>query len=468
MRELNDGELLSAFASRDSQEAFAILVERYVALVYSAGLRQLNDSGLAEEVTQAVFIILARKARTLTGRTSLAGWLCRTAHFTARNARKAEYHRQHREQLAAQMDTTQDSTWTQLAPMLDEAVAQLGYKDREAVVLRFYERKSLDEVGGAVGLNADAAQKRVARALEKLRKFFSKRGVVSTATTIAGAISENSIQAAPVALGKSVTAVALAKGATAAGSTLALVKGVSKIMMWNKIKLAALVGVAVLATGAVGFAAREQMQGGNAKIPYTMLDDATQFISTVNQSNLEFRMTLGSKQISPTNIHLMIESKVRGSIPVQLARDGQLVGLPHDDALRRENPFVVSDLPKGTLNMTMFIRLPKPRGQRFPYSRLSDGVEELNRAVVRANQLIKKSYAKEFLPFKKQVQGVIFMFPPALAGKAKVEIASATNRREYIANARGQIKLKIEKTLLDENPEVRVSHNSYTIVPDME
>jgi hypothetical protein len=140
--------------------------------------------------------------------------------------------------------------WPHISPLLDEAVAQLGEADRNAVVLRYYQQKPLEEVGEILGLNADAAQKRVSRALEKLRKFFTKRGVSSTAETIAGAISANSVQAAPALLAKSVTAVAVARGAAASASTLTLIKGALKIMAWTKMKTAAVAVVAVIvATG---------------------------------------------------------------------------------------------------------------------------------------------------------------------------------------------------------------------------
>ena len=143
-----------------------------------------------------------------------------------------------------------DAAWEQLSPLLDEAMARLRDRDRDAIVLRFFENKNLKEVGLALGLEERAAQKRVARGLERLRTFFAKRGVDSTAAGLAEKISANSIQVAPVTLAKTVSVVAITKGAAAGGSTLALVKGALKIMAWTKAKTAIVAGaVAVLAAG---------------------------------------------------------------------------------------------------------------------------------------------------------------------------------------------------------------------------
>jgi RNA polymerase sigma factor (sigma-70 family) len=250
----DDTRLLREYASDRSESAFAALVSRHTNLVYSAALRQTHDPQLAEEVTQAVFILLARKAASLGAKTILTGWLYRTAGYVSGSALKRERRRQHREQEAymqSELDAQAGVTWDQLSPLLDEAMLHLGRTDRDALLLRFIEGHNLQEVGSALGASEEAAKKRVGRALEKLKKFFLKRGVDSTAAAIADNISAHSVQVAPAALAKSVTAVALAKGATASGSVLALVKGAVKAMTWAKIKFTGGIGAAVLLAGSV-------------------------------------------------------------------------------------------------------------------------------------------------------------------------------------------------------------------------
>ena len=146
--------------------------------------------------------------------------------------------------------TLQESTgaaaWTQLAPLLDEAMARLGKKDREAVMLRFFKEQSLGEVAAALRITEAAAQSRVHRAVEKLRRFITKRGVVLPAAILTGAISANAVQAAPVALAKTVTAAAVTKGAAASTSTLTLIQGTLKLMAWQKAKMTMAVGAAMI------------------------------------------------------------------------------------------------------------------------------------------------------------------------------------------------------------------------------
>ncbi len=249
MTDMPDAELLEQFRN-GSEDAFNVLVERYVALVHSVALRHTANPRDAQDISQAVFIVLARKAGALGRGTVLPGWLYHTARLTAANFQRAEARRVRREQEAFMQSTLEepatDAFWRELSPQLDEAMACLGASERDALVLRYFQNKSVAEVGTFLGVRENTAQQRVGRALEKLRKFFARRGVASTTAIIAGAISANSVQAAPPGLAQTISAVAVAKGAAAGGSTLTLVKGALKIMAWTKTQTAIVAGVVVL------------------------------------------------------------------------------------------------------------------------------------------------------------------------------------------------------------------------------
>ncbi len=249
MQEFQDIELLRQYARENSDEAFAALVSRHVNMVYSAALRKSGNPAAAEEITQAVFVILAKKANGLLRHTALSGWLYQAARLTAANFLRTEIRRARREQEAYMQslsNQTEPEIWPQIMPLLEDAMGRLGEKDRNALALRFFEGKSFQEIGTAFGVSENAARKRTDYALEKLRVFFSKHGVTSTTETIAGAISANSVQAAPAVLTKTIAAVAISKGATASASTLTLIKGALKIMAWTKAKTAVVASACVL------------------------------------------------------------------------------------------------------------------------------------------------------------------------------------------------------------------------------
>ena len=235
----DDFILLREYAANHSEAAFATLVSRHINLVYSVALRRVRDTHLAEEVTQAVFIILARKAHSLGDKIILSGWLCRVARFAGTRALRTQFRRQQREQEAYMQSTSNEPSpvvWEELAPLLDGAMEKLGQKDHDALVLRFFENKHFPEIGAALGASEDSAKMRVNRALEKMRKYFSRHGVNSTTQTISQAISANGIHAAPLMLAKSATVAAIAKGAVVSTSTLALVTGAVHLMTWAKFR----------------------------------------------------------------------------------------------------------------------------------------------------------------------------------------------------------------------------------------
>jgi len=247
----NDHELLGQFTREQSEDAFAALVNRHLNLVYSAALRQVRSPQLAEEVSQSVFTQLARHAANLKPDTILTAWLYQVTRRAAIDVVRREARRQAREQIAFQMSDLNvgPDDWAQVEPLLDEAMESLEDTDRAAILLRYFENKSFREVGQAIGASEDAAQKRVSRAVERLREFFAERKVAIGAGSLALAISANAVQAAPVGLGASVVAGA-GLGASAVISTSTAVTVAKTIAMTTIQKTI----IAVVIAGAVGTA----------------------------------------------------------------------------------------------------------------------------------------------------------------------------------------------------------------------
>jgi len=250
----SDLDLLRRFARGNSQDAFTEIVRRHLNLVYSAALRQVRSPQLAEEIAQSVFADLARSGTGIlpvNETNSLAPWLYAVARRTAIDAIRKESRRQLREQIAVEMNNMNATSadWTQIEPLLDDAMVALDETDRSAILLRYFENKSLREVGESLKISDDAAQKRVSRAVEKLREFFSKRNVTIGAGGLAVLICANAVQAAPAGLTSAISTAALA--GTAATSTATIT---TKIIIMTTLQKTLVVAscIALAGTGIYG------------------------------------------------------------------------------------------------------------------------------------------------------------------------------------------------------------------------
>jgi len=267
MLDLDDSILLKEYVEHGSEEAFATLVARHVNKVYSIALRHTRNTHQAEEITQAVFVILARKSRHLSERVILSGWLCRTARLSSVTFVRSEIRRARREQEAHMQNLLNESepeVWPQIAPLLDTAMAGLSETDHDAVALRFFDGKSMKEIGAALGASEDATKMRVNRAVEKLRLFFTRRGIVCSAAALTAALSANSVQAAPVGLAVKISTAVALSGTTIATTATAVTKAVAMAAS-PKALIAGIVAVAF--TAGVGMYLIQQMTaapGGSA------------------------------------------------------------------------------------------------------------------------------------------------------------------------------------------------------------
>jgi RNA polymerase sigma factor (sigma-70 family) len=233
---MNDGQrLLAEYAKTGSESAFRELVPRYINMVYGAALRLVDrDTQLAEDVTQMVFINLAKEGRTLSREVMLGGWLHQTTYHIATRVMRAEHRRKTREREAMEMNTLDvQADWKQVAPILDEAITQLGSEDRTAILLRFFEQRDFRSVGEALGSNEDAARMRVSRALEKLHSLLKHRGVTLSIAAQGTVLVASAATTAPAGLAGSVSGVALAGAAAGTGTTLTILK----LMANTKLKL---------------------------------------------------------------------------------------------------------------------------------------------------------------------------------------------------------------------------------------
>lgn len=250
---IEDSELLQRYASERSETAFAELVSRHINAVYAGALRRLNgDRHLAEDVTQRVFAALAKDAAKLADRTALASWLHLTTRNIAAGSVRAERRRAAREKEAQTMiesDQTSTADWERLRPVIDGALDELDDRDREAVILRYFQGRSYAEVGSALRLSENAARMRVDRALDRMQGLLSRRGVTSTVGALALVLADQAQVAAPAGLATAVVTTAVA-GLKASGAGLAVLS----LMQTSKIITTS---CALIAAAAVGIAVNQ-------------------------------------------------------------------------------------------------------------------------------------------------------------------------------------------------------------------
>jgi RNA polymerase sigma factor (sigma-70 family) len=292
---MNDAELLSEFAEQNSQSAFRTLMERHLPLVYGTARRVLGNGAQAEDVAQTVFLLLARKARA---DLKLTGWLYNTTRFVAARALRGELRRTRREQQAATMNDP-EPTWQHVVPKLDDALASLNETDRSAILFRFFEQRGLREVGEALGVTEEAAKKRVARALERLRRILVRRGIdVSAGALVAGLTYEAS--ALSFELASNLTAATLAKIGTAEAT--GLVAEILAAITWAKIKLA---GAAVLGVAVIGVlipVVRDQI----VSTENTTVQTPPQTIAAQTKATLLETIQVGGQRIPVRGIRLTV------------------------------------------------------------------------------------------------------------------------------------------------------------------
>jgi len=270
---MNDAELLDRFVRDGSQEAFRELVARHTNLVYASARQRLRDLHAAQDVTQAVFLVLAQQAKDLSLRVSLSSWLYRVTQHTCAMYQRRERRRKEREmRLSAEQPPTvpdrANTVWEELEPHLAGALDALSAADREAVLLRYYRQASHRQIAEQFRISEDTAEKRVNRALDKLRKIFAKQGVTLSAVALTGALTA-SASATPTGLAGVVSQAVLAGGGgtLAATETALLAKGALHAMFISKLKTAALVTTACAVVTGAGVVVATQRPPGNSSPP---------------------------------------------------------------------------------------------------------------------------------------------------------------------------------------------------------
>lgn len=306
----DDGELLRSYVEQNSEQAFAELVNRHLGLVYHAALRQTGGNAhRAQDVAQTVFVDLARKAKSLTHHPVLSGWLYTSTRYAASKVARSEQRRQAREEGAQLMNeltahSSSSADWNQLRPIIDDALHALNERDREAVLLRFFEGKPFAEVGAKLAVSEDAARVRVDRALDKLRALLSRRGVTSTSAALATLLANEALAVAPAGLALKITGVALAGAAATAGATaVATFIGMTKL----QVGFAAV----LVAAGGTVIVQQQQAQGDVRAQIAELRQQQDQLIHSIRANDIAAQSLQEGPRIQPELTDL---SKLRAEI----------------------------------------------------------------------------------------------------------------------------------------------------------
>jgi RNA polymerase sigma factor (sigma-70 family) len=341
---MSDGELLRRYAETSSEEAFAELVRRHIDLVYSAALRQVNgDAHLAQDVSQKVFSELARRASSLWKRPVLSGWFYTCAHFIATKAVRTECRRRKREQEAQAMHELSDAgaseiDWGKIRPVVDRVMHELNASDREVILMRYFENPQLADIGQRLGLNGDAARKRVDRALDKLRTFLARRGITTTAA-LATVLSANAVQVAPIGLASTLTTASLAGVATATGTTVTLLK----IATMTKLQLSA-ISALVIAGVATPLVIQHQAQASLRQQNRALLEQNAQLAADGDRFSNELAQAKSAQTSANEQLNELL--KLRGEVGSLRRQTNDLAKLQAENQQLRSSLAATGARPK--------------------------------------------------------------------------------------------------------------------------
>ncbi|MFO1458628.1 MAG: sigma-70 family RNA polymerase sigma factor [Verrucomicrobiota bacterium] len=435
-----DRELVGSYAREGSEAAFRALVSRHVNLVYGAALRQTGDSGIAEEITQNVFIALARKAPRLAGHETLAGWLHRTAILEAKSRLRSELRRQRREDTAAALAEIQSagaSPAEDLTPVLDEGLLQLREPDRLALILRFLEERSLREVGRALGIEEDAARKRVDRALQRLAGFFRERGFAVPAGAGAAALAQTSSIAAPVGLTATAAQAGLAAGSASSGLASFLTLSLMKLSSLQTAGLCALVIAAPLAW--------QWHQHRELSVRESWAFAATA-AATRERESLAGRIGQLRSELEDARV-LAAESRMGSGLRPSGARSAPA------DAYRWDDQSPVVRVPKDLLKRISIPAVTSRRGELTPQIRAALQMTDAEAAAVQASmdRMLEDVYAAQAAGMRPVAPS-----PADLDGRSpeNVRVFEITGAQDTISQLRKNLLAEVRQTLGGDRSEI--------------